>query len=62
MKETQRLRITDLLLPITDHASPITHYNRNIKYALKFKIDLGTLENLSPLAIYLPFTLSLRIK
>ena len=55
MKETQRLRITDLLLPITDHASPITHYNRNIKfkYALKFKIDIGTLENLLPVAICL---------
>ena len=26
-----------------------------------FKIDFGTVENLSPLAIYLPFTLSLRI-
>ena len=51
MNETQRLRITDLILPITDHASPITHYNRNIKYA--FKIDIGTVENLLPLAICL---------
>ena len=47
MNETQRLRIADCILPITDHALPITHYNRNIKYALK--IDFGTLENLSPL-------------
>ncbi|NQE52833.1 hypothetical protein C5S29_04500 [ANME-1 cluster archaeon GoMg3.2] len=51
MNETQRLRITDLLLPITDHALPITHYNRNIMYALKFKINFGTLEDLLPLAL-----------
>ncbi|NQE53925.1 hypothetical protein C5S29_10055 [ANME-1 cluster archaeon GoMg3.2] len=31
MNEPQRLGITDLILPITDHTSPITHYNRNIK-------------------------------
>ena len=36
---------------------------RNIKFkdALKFKIDFGTLENLLPLALYLPFHLSLMI-
>ena len=61
MNETQRLRITDLLLPITDHASPITHYNRNITYALKFKINIGTVETLLPLAIC-PLPISLWIK
>ena len=35
---------------------------RHVKYALKFKINIGTRENLSPLALYLPFSLSLRIK
>ena len=37
---------------------------RNIQYALKFKIDFGTVENLSPLAICLyplAFPLSLKI-
>jgi len=43
MNETQRLHITYRVLPITDHAL--------IKYALKFKIDIGTVEDLLPLTI-----------
>jgi len=38
-----------------DLAVYIYRITRNIKYARKFKIDLGTLKDLSPLAIYLPF-------
>jgi len=40
--KNEESNIINHTLQITHYVSPITHYNRNIKYALKFKMEIGT--------------------